>query len=368
MKKLVTLLRSIVEEALFGFWFKLPFLNFIGGLFFWVDLPLVKNLFDLTVELFVMIPGAEALCLRSLDRSPLSEASTYYYRLNRLGFYLIPHLTARTVFRKGKFIGVIDAPDGHRWQHISPRHRDELGPDFSLSPSFTVPVYEKLPTTLGVSLPEKLRGDGSVIPLAGRGRPVEIGMKLVLGYFFKPQEGIASGGPRGAIEAAIKKSVDERNKAVSMLCHPDLEKITGVLNPIDIRLRLADTIIIEQLKHEMVNSLKGLGYQLFAVEIETVSLPETLETIFIANQEILRRSIEGYSRDDLAKMITTQLGFGLRTGASSLTTGNFDPLIDQSVRLDHQPPPPPTLNDPPPPPPPPSPSPHPPKKKGNWKS
>ncbi|MBI5712290.1 MAG: hypothetical protein HZC38_02515 [Chloroflexi bacterium] len=367
MEKLITLLQSIVEEVFFGFWFKLLFLNFIGALFFWVDFPLVKNFFDLTVEFFVMIPGAEALCLRSLDRSRLSEASTYYYRLNRLGFYLIPHLTARTVFRKGKFVNVIDAPDGHRWQRISPRHRDELGPDFSLSPSFTVPIYEKLPTTLGVSLPEKLRGAGGVIPLAGRGRPVDIGMKLVLGYFFKPQEGIASGGPRGAIENAINKSVQERSKTVGILCHPALEKITGVLNPLDIRLRLADTIIIERLKHEMVDSLKRLGYQLFAVEIETVVLPETLETIFIANQEMLRQSIEGYSRDDLAKMITTQLGFGLRTGASSLTTGNFDPLIDQSVRLDNQPPPPPTLNNPPPPQPPPSPSPPPPKKKG-WKS
>lgn len=309
-----------VSGFLFWLSFEKPFGWFFGWLFDW---PVMRLISGWVFEWLIDFLDFEAFCLRSLERSRIDEDGRYYPRLNRLGFYRVRHRKALTVFRKGAFISVLEAPHGHLWHHIWPRlRRDECGPEIDVGPTFHLCEYENVPTSLGMSLPERLRGQGQIIS-PPMGRPVNAKIKLLIGYYFKPQHGTIE----DAVEKAIHLGLAKRNEQVCNLSRPTLERLTGLLSPIDLRLRLSDSIIIEGLKKILPDKLKILGYEVLSVEINTIELPDTLETAFIANQELLRQSIRGYSPDDLARMIATQMGQGMRTGAETVATTSFDPVF-----------------------------------------
>lgn len=250
--------------------------------------------------------------------------------LGWMGFFWVQHRTGLTVFRNGKFIRLLSAPDGHLWHHIWPHLQgDRIGPDIELAPSFVPQVYENLPASLTPGLLEQMSG-GRHLPLPPRmGRPVNVTVKLIVGYHFKPQNGTYI----DAVEKAIYRSTAERNQMVCNLLRPELERITARLNPIDIRLRFADDFITAELKERTAPRLIGLGYELLSVEIDSITLPDSFETMFVANQELLRQSLIDYSPDDLARMLAAQLGHGLRSGAEAVTTTNLDSVLGRSLRL-----------------------------------
>ena len=292
------------------------------------------------IEGLIFLPQAEHALLKVLNSTDLDENSSLYPLLKELGFYFVRHRRALTVFRRGVFLHLLESPHGHRWHHFSPRlGRQEAGPEIDLSPSFVPAEYANIPTSMSVSLAEQLRGQGQIQALHEPGRPVTITLNLIIGYFFRPQNGTL----RDAFEMAIRRSREERNQSVSALLRPHLERITGRLSPIDIKLRIADDYIKSQLV-ELAQRLKALGYEVISAEIDSITLPDSLETAFMANQELLRQSVNNYSSSDLARMLATQLGQGLRSGVEAMPgAGSFIPhmrLEQQSggaLPMDHEP-------------------------------
>lgn len=216
--------------------------------------------------------------------------------LNRLGFYWVHHRTALTVWRRGKYLYLLDAPSMHRWCHkLNWMSGEEIGPEITLKPTQIPARYDNIHTTLG----------------AGPGRPISIGLRLLISYFFEPQaapeanpdfvEGHLKGGPQ-LCEATIKR-----------VARAPLERIVGNFSPLDISLHWAEEPITTALREDMNKTLKNIALRVTSITIDEVFLPEELETMVIANQELLRQSIARYTPVELAQIAVSKMSQGWAT-------------------------------------------------------
>jgi len=246
------------------------------------------------------------------------------------GIHWVRHRTAYTVHQYDKFIRLMDAPDGNRWQRL--RRHEVLGSEISLRPTYLPCSYDNLPTSLG------------------EGRPVGISMTITVGYYFEPQNGTLP----DAVERAIEVGQAGRNNQVTFLTRPALERITGGLNPIAVKLRQNDREIADRLVADLNRTLPALGLRVISALVNEVHLPKKLETELAAQIEHYRQSIEDYTPDDLARLMVIQMSEGMRKGTSHLRSPDIDPILVRSMTPEDKPPvvdapkPPPSQPEPPP--------------------
>jgi hypothetical protein len=272
--------------------------------------------------------------------------------LNGLGFYWLHHRMAVTIWRRGKFLYVLEAPAGHRWQHYwHILNEEEAGPEISLTPRLAAVSYGNLPTTLGSD------------------RPISVSMRLMVSYLFEPQA-FPNASP-DFVEAQIRNSPEARDESVRRFCRPELERLLGELNPIEVRLRYTDQVLRQVLQERLGSRLSSIAFRILMVDIEEVILPPELETEIVANLELLRQSIRNYTPADIARVVTARMSEGMRQGHSPLAEVSIDPIIRRSmsegtasvIDADAGG----SLKSPPPPPPPPPPEPKPPEPESEFK-
>jgi hypothetical protein len=262
--------------------------------------------------------------------------------LSALGFYWVHHRMAVTIWRRGKFLYLLDAPDGHRWQHYWRNLNSEnAGPEISLTARLVTVEYTNLPTTLGSD------------------RPISVRMRLMISYLFEPQA--FPNAARDFVEGQIRAGPGGRDETVRKFCRPELERLLGELNPIEVRLRYTDQVLRQLLQDRLGQRLSTIAFRIMMVDIEEVALPPELETEVVANLEMLRQSIRHYTPADLARVVTARMSEGMSKGSLPYTEMNIDPVIRRSMGeepgpvIDASP----GGNLPSPEPPPPAPEPHP---------
>jgi hypothetical protein len=130
----------------------------------------------------------------------------------------------------------------------------------------------------------------------------------------------------------LAMSASERNIKVQSSARPELERVTGTLNPIDVRLRRVDSDIVTKVKDALTPKLQLLGFRLTKVDVEEVSLPEQFEAQFVANLELLRQSVRDYSPEELSRMMVAQMGEGLKQGPPTLSDLNLNPLVARGLQ------------------------------------
>jgi hypothetical protein len=274
----------------------------------------ISNLFGGLVELVLRILWLDNVLLWLLEITGTSKRSLgegMYRFLNWLGFYEVEHRTALPIFKRGKYIRSLEAAEGDKWHHLWPRlSYEQVGQEYTLRISQFPAEFDNLPTTIG------------------EGRPVPIRMKLTLGYAFEPQNGTVP----DAVERMLAMSASERNIKVQSSARPELERVTGTLNPIDVRLRRADADISTRLKDALTPKLQLLGFRLTKVDVEEISLPEQFEAQFVANLELLRQSVRDYSPEELSRMMVAQMGEGLKQGPPTLSDLNLNPLVARGLQ------------------------------------
>ena len=232
--------------------------------------------------------------------------------LNGLGFYWLHHRMAVTIWQRGKFLYALEAPAGHRWQHYwHILNGEEAGPEISLTPRLVAVSYGNLPTTLGSD------------------RPISVSMRLMVSYLFEPQA--FPNASFDFVEAQIRNSPEARDEAVRRFCRPELERLLGELNPIEVRLRYKDQELRQVLQERLGNRLSSIAFRIMMVDIEEIILPLELETEIVANLELLRQSIRNYTPADIARVVTTRMSEGMRQGNSPLAEVNIDPIIRRSM-------------------------------------
>jgi hypothetical protein len=232
--------------------------------------------------------------------------------LNMFGFCWIHHRTALTVFRRGKFLYVLEAPDGHRWQHYWAFLNDErAGPVISLTPTLVTAHYDNIPTSLGP------------------GRPISIGMRLMISYLFEPQS--FPDASAEFVEGQIQGGPPARDETLRKFCRPELERLMGELNPIEVRLRQRDPHIREMLQARLRERVRPVAFRIIMADIEEVILPPKLETELTANLELLRQSVHDYTPTDLARIATAKMSEGWGKGNPPITTANVDPIVRRSM-------------------------------------
>jgi hypothetical protein len=274
----------------------------------------ISNLFGALVELLMRILWLDNVLLWLLEITGTSKRGMgegAYRFLNWLGFYEVEHRTALPVFKRGKYIRSLEAEEGDKWRHLWQRlDYERVGQEYTLRISQFPAEFEGLPTTIG------------------EGRPVPIRLKLTLGYAFEPQKGTVP----DAVEKMLQMSPGERNIKVQSSARPELERVTGTLNPIDVRLRRADADISTRLKDALTPKLQLLGFRLTKVDVEEISLPEQFEAQFVANLELLRQSVRDYSPEELSRMMVAQMGEGLKQGPPTLSDLNLNPLVARGLQ------------------------------------
>jgi hypothetical protein len=240
--------------------------------------------------------------LRSIPRS----------LLNAFGFYWVLHRTALTVFRRGKFLYVLEAPDGHRWQHLwRLLHDESAGPVIGLTPTLVTVQYNNIPTSLGA------------------GRPISIGMRLMISYLFEPQS--FPDASAEFVEQQIQGGPPVRDEALRKFCRPELERLMGELNPIEVRLRQRDPHIRKMLQARLSARVRPVAFRIIMADIEEIVLPPQLETELTANLELLRQSVHDYTPTDLARIATAKMSEGWGKGNPPITTANVDPIVRRSM-------------------------------------
>lgn len=290
-------------------------------------------------EFFVDLFRMESTVLRWLNTEGVEEGTPLWQTLHDMGFCHVKHRTALTVFRKGQFIRLLAAPSGHRWHHYWRQKGETVGPTLDLRPAHFALAYDNIPTSLTPSLAERLRGAAGQTaqpPLPALQRPVAIGVRLTVQYVFEPQ----AESKADYVEILIEGGQALREKTLFERLRPHLERITSQLNPIDLRLRVAESYLASQLLHR-AQALREWGLWVQQVELESVTLPDTLETMFVANQELLRQNIQHYTPEELSRMLAVQLGQGLRAGGDVQSAVPLGPLVQNSLNA----PPPPILTD-----------------------
>ncbi len=232
--------------------------------------------------------------------------------LHALGFYWVHHRMAVTIWRRGKFLYLLDAPDGHRWQHYwRILHDENAGSEISLTARMATVEYTNLPTTLGLE------------------RPMSVGMRLMISYLFEPQA--FPNATRDFVENQMKAGPSGRDDTIRKFCRPELERLLGELSPIEVRLRITDQKLRELLQDRLGQRLSSIAFRIMMVDIEEVTLPPELETEVAANLEMLRQSIQNYTPADLARLITARMSEGMSKGSAPYTEMNIDPILRRSM-------------------------------------
>lgn len=232
--------------------------------------------------------------------------------LSALGFYWVHHRMAVTIWRRGKFLYILDAPDGHRWQHYwRILHSERTGSEISLTSRLVTVEYTNLPTTLGPD------------------RPISLSMRLMISYLFEPQA--FPNAQRDFVEGHIRGGPGGRDEAIRKFCRPELERLLGELNPIGVRLRYTDQDLRKLLQDRLGQRLSTIAFRIMMVDIEEVTLPPELETEVTANLEMLRQSIQNYTPADLARVVTARMSEGMSKGSVPYTEVNIDPVLRRGL-------------------------------------
>src|SRR5512135_459989 len=160
--------------------------------------------------------------------------------LHALGFHWVHHRMAVTIWRRGKFLYLLDAPDGHRWQHYwRILHGENAGSEISLTARMVTVEYTNLPTTLGPD------------------RPMSVGMRLMISYLFAPQA--FPNATRDFVENQAKAGPSGRDDTIRKFCRPELERLLGELNPIGVRLRYTDQALQQLLQERLGQRLSTIA-------------------------------------------------------------------------------------------------------------